>query len=111
MSILKEAKALIKNPENWCVQSYARDKHGSPVMVGDSRAVKFCSLGALCIVGVRSANAEKTKAKAYLNTAAKRIAQKSMIQANDHVGHEKVMEIFDLAICMEECENEHTAKS
>lgn len=47
VEILKAAKALIADEENWTQTVYARDENGESVSATDPRAVCFCSRGAI----------------------------------------------------------------
>lgn len=94
--ILKEAKKLIENPENWTQHAYARTKHDQIIHVNSPLACKFCSLGAveyLC-----DSNWSDTPAVMFLAKA----ADGPIGLYNDNHTHEEVMQAWDKAIALAE---------
>lgn len=47
IEMLREARALISEPDRWIQHSFARDKYGFSALVSDPDAHCFCAAGAL----------------------------------------------------------------
>jgi len=98
---LVAAKAVIADPENWCIKFVAIDKYGEPT--GDvSAGVKFCAFGALMKVELGHDNLDFYDVEEYLNKSAAKVVPQAhdYIHANNISDHATVMEMFDLAIKM-----------
>jgi len=111
VSILKEAKALIE--KGWCSGWFATNKAGRRVDPSDRTAVNFCALGALERLTQNCyTNTGYEYSLHYLSRAANRIVPGANVpEINDCWGKEKTLKMFDLAICMEECDNEASSAS
>ena len=99
---LIKAKAIIADPANFTTEAMARDYSGECVNANSPSATCFCSLGAL----MKSSGYEymcgclRSDEYINLNTAAKILDKNSfdVVDFNDRNSHERVMEMFDLAI-------------
>ncbi len=94
--ILKKAREVIINPENWTQEAWARDKEGIPVDERSSYAVCFCSMGALTKAGSIDAGSDEYN---YLRAATDYIG---IAYFNDSSTHPEVIEAFDKAIALAE---------
>jgi len=92
--MLEKAKNLIRNPDNWTTEKYARDANGVSVNPKSPEACKFCVLGA--IMNIQGVNCDDLdyvsrilyKATGYLNISS----------FNDSHTHKQVLELLDKAI-------------
>jgi len=100
IGVLQKAKDLISDPENWCRHALMKDVKGPD---GVKTGVQFCSLGA--IIQITNLGQQWSPAMDTLTKAAKKLGVPDVVTLNNYSSHEKVMEMFDLAICMEECNN------
>lgn len=92
--ILRAAKKLIENENNWIKGAFALDDEDNEVLGNDKKACKFCSLGALqCVQNTRELPS------LYLRDAANTT---SVSRFNDDHSHQEVMEMFDKAIALAE---------
>lgn len=108
--LLIDAKALISNPNNWTKSQYARTKENHSADVGDPKACKFCTIGALTKVNgeKRPYDCYQKKNKTPVRTAylalfdavraLKDPMRDSILNFNDSSSHQQVMDLFDLAI-------------
>lgn len=105
VEILKRARALIANPCNWVQGAYVVDRTGMSAPICSSRAVAFCSIGAVMrvtnkilkldgSVGVDDEN----DAIDALDDAARYFGADSAPDLNDTSTHAEVLQMFDLAI-------------
>lgn len=46
LKVLKKAREILSDPARWTKKTYARTDDGTPVLVSDPLAVKFCTVGA-----------------------------------------------------------------
>lgn len=100
--LLIEARALIADPKHWTQGAYARDEQGRNVSEHSSRAVCYCSVGALlCAVRTDAcygSGNNYVKARNYLNGAARALGSSGIMVLNDSSTHEVVLVAFDVAI-------------
>lgn len=97
--ILETAKALIEDPKHWIQEDYAADENGDYVTETDPKAFAWCALGAFTKASGGFAYNELAKLeRACLSRAANRISGYGVTCVNDTLGHEKVMEMYDVAI-------------
>lgn len=92
---LQNARDLITDPNKWTKRSFAKDSHGNSVSATSSRAVCFCSIGALEHVsnGIgyeKSLNILQSIAPLYT----------TVIVYNDsyNTTHDDILKLFDVAI-------------
>jgi hypothetical protein len=102
--ILVEARELISDPSKWTVQTFARRATGDEVVATDSKAERFCALGAIFRVSEVTSPGQLRcipsgmTARLVLMQAAYRLHGKGITEANDFIGHHAVLEMFDTAI-------------
>jgi hypothetical protein len=105
--ILREARALIVDPEHWTQGHYAESFDGCEVPATDPMAFRFCPLGAVRRVVNVSWGEECTEyadAEIELHVAAHAVDSdfETIAELNDFfhsdVGHRYVMQAFDIAI-------------
>lgn len=103
VQVLREARALISDPERWSKGWFAKDSGRHHVSPCDPRAVRWCALGA-----VRHASQEKgwMGAKRLLDRA----VPSHIVSVNDAKGnraevHAQVLAAFDRAIELAEAES------
>lgn len=101
LEVLIAARKLIEKPENWTQGVLARDIDGEAVYVYNSRAICFCSMGALyCAVG--EDDYLKTDIIDDVAAILSSIAQDDTVAGfNDNHTHAEVLALFDKAIEME----------
>jgi hypothetical protein len=97
---LKAAKAKIANKKNWTTGHLAKDKAGMPCEVLDSRACKWCAVGALRAVNNGD---ENRRARDLLDECAGEFFKtgkdyRSIVDVNDTKGHATTLKAFDCAI-------------
>lgn len=100
---LKDAKAVIDKPENWCRETYARDAEGEGAEPYDPEAVCWCSLGALHVACGPTNQVLADLCAAHLHRAAEMETDGeyfSIDDANDALEHAALMKIWDRAIEM-----------
>lgn len=104
--ILRAAKAVIENPENWIQGMYARKDRNGPradhLLGFDEGATCWCSVGAL----------QKVKGDEFIYPLERRLSDaaralvgglvESAVHFNDNNPHYKVMRMFDVAIATAE---------
>jgi len=91
---LLEARNLIADPAHWTRCSLERDNH-----------LRHCAYGALMhVAGTCQGELRKitinnhTKACSFLNRASFKLYKNSTMSVNDDIGHDAIMEVYDLAI-------------
>lgn len=111
LEALKKARDLITDPEHWCINCFAKDKKGNPSRPNLPESVRFCAIGA--VLKVCTVTTEEEALSKYgwgpreeLAPAANRLGYANPADLNNIEGHTKTLEMFDLAICMEECKAE-----
>lgn len=94
VEVLVKAREILSKEENWTRENYARDEDGEPVYFDSSKAVSFCSIGAVATSGY---SAEYVSALEALEMVVK---PTPIIVFNDaeSTSHKDVMAMFDLAI-------------
>ncbi len=107
--ILKNARDLISNKENWCRGSFAKDAGGNDIFYGSKEATQFCMIGAFqkqntsflqkvsddCLLYIcRNINIHS-----YINM------MKNLSIFNDSHSHEEVIEVYNKAISLAMLEN------
>lgn len=107
---LRDARALIANPENWTQGGMARNAEGELVGARDLDAKRFCAWGAVLKVTPPSEASEQVLSDlviSRLDTAARRVLLEadrapatvcSVPQVNDDLDHAAVLRMFDYAI-------------
>lgn len=113
LNILRDAKKLISNKNNWCQHAGALDKNGECVYSLNEEAVKFCVLGAInraCNKHIPTINSQYnsivSKLLQYLNKFSYRLYKKPyVIEVNDYSSHEDVIKVLTEALKEKEKEN------
>lgn len=95
--ILKKARELIKDPENWTQKACARDKYGYEVEVDSKEAYCFCTIGAIAKVSGRSTDGDARNVLRDIIGGSRSIAN-----FNDGHTHPQVLDVFDRAIALAE---------
>jgi hypothetical protein len=94
VQLLKKARALISDPKRWTQNAFARDKHGHAVPPQDSRAVRFCSIGAI--------NHYAAESDVRTRSLARQALGEDIMMVNDfdsrRMSHATVLARFDHAI-------------
>lgn len=107
--ILRSAKKLIENPENWCKGVYAKNSCGKTVSYLSPDATSWCAMGAILKMGgseheyrlLCTAALGMPRCLAFTSIN----GSYSAASLNDACGHEVVMTMFDQAIFMAESEH------
>jgi hypothetical protein len=104
LQILKEARALISDPERWTQGEDARDEDGLPVHPDDSDAVCWCTLGALhrAAAGTDDFSVFREIQKAVEAFPGIRSQAHYAAKFNDAHTHAEVLAMFDAAISAKE---------
>lgn len=95
---LREARARIEDPANWCQGAFARDRSGDPVGSKSPVACQWCAEGALTVAG------GGFDAEVYLLRALP-LRVNDVGGYNDHRTHATVLRLFDRAIALAEGAN------
>jgi len=106
--ILRDAKAKIQNPENWTKGLYAKDSHGHPVPPQNPAAVCWCALGAIKAITDNGRVEDSTADFLYRAFDMNRKSFSGAacpVDVNDRLHHQKVLELYDLAIKIAEEES------
>lgn len=102
VEILKAAKVKIENPADWTQGDFARDKEGRGLGNGyDSRAVCFCTLGAIEAV----TGSDFFRAYDAYDAIDKAASAAGAANYNDNHTHTEVLELFDKAIKLAQAAN------
>lgn len=97
--ILQDARKLISDPSNWTKESNARDRSGLVVWFDDAKAVCWCANGAIRLqLKDRYNKDDYLKAVEAMTDAAIELYGIGMINVNDILGHQQILNVFDLAI-------------
>jgi hypothetical protein len=97
VSELRDAYELIRDPERWTTGSLARDANDVPVSALSACAVKWCVNGALVRCGATIQHRLLDWVVGQLFPGEARYSDCIMF-ANDQLGHEAVMQIFEKAL-------------
>ena len=99
--VLQKARDLIATPDNWTQGEYARDGHGHATRPRNSRAVCWCSSGA--IMKVMDVDYSPDDALAVLHQAGGFQWDMNIPKWNDSMNrkHSEVLALFDAAIAAE----------
>lgn len=98
---LREAKALIEDPERWCQGALRRDKYGNAGAIG-GEVVERCADGA--VAEVLGQYRTDDPVFAPLNAAAVEMGFENSACLNESTDHPTVMKMFDRAIELAERE-------
>jgi tRNA U34 5-methylaminomethyl-2-thiouridine-forming methyltransferase MnmC len=100
LTLLEAAFKLVKNPETWTTETFARNSEGLSVNSSDPTACKFCSEGAVHQAAHENGCTadERYDALDKLQTTAERLYGESLVYCNDMLPHEKVLEIWKEAM-------------
>ncbi|HVI40738.1 MAG TPA: hypothetical protein VM577_08760 [Anaerovoracaceae bacterium] len=99
LEILKKAKEKISDPANWCREMIAQKADGTAAYNKDPEACKWCAAGAIW-----SSHEDSGLTRDAFQFMTKMIPElqetklQSIFEVNDVLGHEAVMNLFDLAI-------------
>lgn len=109
VQLLEAAKAKIVEPNNWTTGAMARDSNGKVVFSNDSSAIKFDAVGALLCATHEDMDKHGTHlAHHEIGILLDQAVEKSIPlfeqphisigEFNDTHSHERVIELFDIAI-------------
>lgn len=98
LDILESAKAVISDPDRWCVGAFAEADDGLPTEPYDPDAIRFCAIGATEFV---AGDLWRDLALARLHIASDEIFGLPITEVNDKYGREAAIRCFDLAIYQE----------
>lgn len=101
MDLLREARALISDPDKWTQGALARNAHGSEVAHYSPDACKWCAVGAISRVAASNNASYDTEMSAYssLVQASRRLFYSDAVgEVNDTHSHTDVLALFDRAI-------------
>jgi hypothetical protein len=93
LEILKAARAIIANEKNFTQGEFARDSLDNKVLVTDTRACKFCSIGAIRKVPGTTADEQQAALRHLENTV-----KGCIDDFNDSHGHSVVLSVWDKLI-------------
>lgn len=97
VSILKKAKALIRNPKRWCQGNWAQTKTGRGTNARSRYACKWCATGA--VRKIAPGYFMQGDVISFLDNACR---AGSIVEVNDSPGakraHARVMKAYDRAI-------------
>lgn len=97
--LLTKAKALIADPKHWTKGRYAIDAEGLNVGPGTSKAVCWCSVGAIeKVTHEEGVTDTRFKATQYLAQVSAKCGYSGIPDFNDNSSHKIVMEAWDKAI-------------
>lgn len=108
LEILREARALISNPENWTRRTFARDASGVKVYARSPNADQFCAIGAVMHVtgtAIPALTVPGTPGREAWHLLESGFGG-SIAPRNDCWTHEKVLRGFDRAIALAEEQSE-----
>lgn len=100
---LREARALIEDPERWTTGAFARNVKGDPVDHRGQAAVAWCARGIAYRVGLSPNSSLSGYGYGYLSRASHEIGQ-GLTAVNDCLGHDAVLKVYDRAIELAEAE-------
>ena len=100
LELLRRAKRLIKNKNNWCQGYYARDSDGQIVEANTPEARQWCATGALMKIGNDMQMTCVYGMDFCAQTELVEGTTKSIALFNDKFEHEDVMLMFDQAIAL-----------
>ena len=97
VEVLVKARQILSKEENWTRGNYARDADGEPVYFDSSKAVCFCSIGAVAASALPKLPGQYVVALEALEMV---VEPMPIIAFNDaeSTSHKDVMAMFDLAI-------------
>lgn len=95
LTLLKNARELISNEENWTYGSYSRSIDGGTAIPSSTDAVCWCSIGALRKFGAWDS---VNDAMFELMVAMPEDYRQSVATFNDSHTHAEVLALFDKAI-------------
>jgi hypothetical protein len=93
LEILKAARAIITNEKNFTQGEFARDSLDNKVLITDTRACKFCSVGAIRKVPGTTLNNQQAAIRHLENTVGG-----SIEDFNDSYSHSVVLWAWDKLI-------------
>jgi hypothetical protein len=114
MSILKQAREILSNPDHWTKGCNARDRYGHSCASAGGEACKWCAHGALCKLTPADTQEEKqkacdirNKAMGYLRKVSESRGFISFTYYNDEVAtHSDILSLFDEAIRLEDADGQ-----
>src|SRR5688572_10298811 len=102
-SVLREAKALIAQPSQWCQGWWARDAKGGSTGWRSQDASRFCALGAL---SKAAGDFFPVPESDYLRRASLELYGTDVIdQVNDLREHQDILQMYDRAIELAEVDD------
>jgi len=101
IDLLREARALISDPDKWTQGTLARNAYGSEVAHYSPDACKWCAVGAISRVAASNNASYETEMSAYsaLVQASRILFDSDAVgEVNDTHTHADVLALFDRAI-------------
>lgn len=117
--LLRQAKALIEKPENWCREHYAMNEGRACNLFDSPTPTQYCAEGARMKVcrEFRKTKSDLHQLEAciisgqasvgmsqFLKEAALQLYNQDLVYVNDNYGHSAVMRCYDIAIELAEKE-------
>lgn len=96
VSLLKGVKELLSSRTRWTIRVFARNKKSEAVRWDNTKACKWCLLGALYNIGQEYEKAAEIDAMRALNCSIPNIC--TITTWNDETGHKGVLNTIDDAI-------------
>lgn len=104
VELLKQAQALISDPENWTKGVYARDEEGYETSAYATDACKWCAVGALHHFSGRLLGGKAGKAFDFLARGIES-TKAGVFNFNDRTTHSGILAAYDRAIKLAEKED------
>jgi hypothetical protein len=97
VTVAREARALIENPDRWTVGHYAETARGNPCNPTDRLAARWCAVGAVRVCEPDDRDVRFAVGTALWN-AALSMGAPGAATVNDRRGHDAVLKMYDRAI-------------
>lgn len=94
-AMVQSVQDLIRSPRSWSTFALARDRHGEEVKPRSKEACSWCTVGAIRCILANDPNAENTLIFRLDDAAKQLFDHLTIMQLNDHQGHDAVMKCFD----------------
>jgi hypothetical protein len=102
VGLLRDARALIEDPDHWCQHHIAEDRLGNPTAEDAPEACRWCVSGAFLRVGKERGGyphqGRRFDETVYGQTWNALNARRSAVSVNDCDGHDAVLALIDETI-------------